>query len=267
MKCPKLLKCTYYKAEKYDTTIPRITKDYEIDYYLASGRTIFIDNEKFTVEENSIVFKKPGQVISGSGTFNCYMLTLDFSNTKDNLDYTRNSPGNIQEPFSDDLIEYIPSYFVPQHSSEIKNIFQILSIYSEQAKKNEFDTFIMEMLCLIFADSFRCDEEKRTPADDLTYICRYMQKHYNDNITIEDLAAKIHLNKSYFIRKFKLKFGISPLKYLMNIKLNNSKIFLRDTNYAIEEIAFLCGFCSSSHFSLIFKREFGITPGEYRNKQ
>lgn len=266
MKCPKLLKSTYYKIGNYDNTTPRLVTDYEIDYYLSGNRTIFIDNKKFTIEPNSLVFKKPGQVVSGIGIFNCYMLTLDFSNTKDSSNYKRNNPGNMQELLSDDLITHIPSYFKPQHSTEIKNLLQLLSIYSEQAKKGEFDSIIMEVLCLIFADSYCFIGENHTLSNDLTYICRYMQKHYNDDITIEELAAKIHLNKSYFIRKFKAKFGVSPLKYLISIKLSNAKIFLQDTNYTIEEIALLCGFCSSSHFSLIFKREFGITPGEYRNR-
>ncbi len=266
MKCPKLLKSTCYKIEKFDNTLPRIITDYEFDFYLSGGRTIFIDNKKFTIEPNSLVFKKPGQAVSGLGTYNCYMLTLDFSNSKDNSKYNRNNPGNMQELSNDDLIAHIPSYFKPQHGSEIKNILQLLSIYSEQAKKGEFNSVIMEMLCLIFADSYSYVEEKHISSDDLTYACRYMQKHYNEDITIEELASKIHLNKSYFIRKFKAKFGVSPLKYLINIKLNNAKIFLRDTNYTIEEIAYLCGFCSSSHFSLIFKREFGITPGDYRSQ-
>ncbi len=266
MKCPKLLKSTYYKIENYDTTTQRIVTDYELDYYLSGGRIISIDNEKFTIEPNSLIFKKPGQKISGIGTYNCYMLTLDFSNTKNNLNYARNNPGNIQELSNNALISNIPPYFKPRHGSEIKNILQLLSIYSEQAKMGVYNSAIMELLCLIFADSYSCTEPEHRPSDDLTYACRYMQKHYSENITIEELASKIHLNKSYFIRKFKAKFGISPLKYLINIRLSNAKIFLQDTDNSIEEIAFLCGFCTSSHFSLIFKREFGVTPGDYRNQ-
>ena len=207
MNCPKLLKCTHYKIEHLSFTRKRTVTDYEIDFYLEGEINIFIDNQKIPIEPNTIVFKKPGQIASGIGKFNCYMLTLDFSNTKDNTLYTRNSSTNLQNSSNNELITNIPSYFTPSHSAEIKNLFQLLSIYSDQAKNGELNSIIMELLHLIAADSYQHTPKNHITSDDLTYICRYMQKHYNENITIEDLAEKIHLNKSYFIRKFNSIFN------------------------------------------------------------
>lgn len=266
MKYPNLLKCAYYKINSFVTSNKRTVKDYEIDCYLTGDRTIYIDNIKYTIEPNSIVFKKPGQTVVGYGKFNCYMLTLDFSNKKNNKNYERNKAEDMQELSNNDLIANIPTYFKPHHSSEIQSILKLLSIYYEEFESEKPNMLIMELLCLLSADSYRFIDENQGSSDDLTYICRYMQKHYNENISIEALADKVHLNKSYFIRKFKNKFGSSPLKYLSDIKLNNAKILLQDTDCSIDEIAMQCGFCNSSYFSLIFKRENGITPGDYRKK-
>lgn len=266
MKCPNLLKCIYYKIDNYGNINERMVKDYEIDYYITGDRIIYIDNIKYTIEPNSIILKKPGQTVSGYGKFNCYMLTLDFSNKQNNKDYKRNLAGNIQEISNNDLIAYIPTYFKPKHDSEIRSIFKLLSVYCEEAKSGNLNPIIMELLCLLSADSYSIMDENKLSSDDLTSICRYMQKHYNENISVESLAKRIHLNKSYFIRKFKNKFGISPLKYLSELKLNNAKILLQNTDYSNEEIAILCGFCNPSYFSQIFKRENGVTPGDYRKK-
>ena len=264
MECPKVLKISYYKLQSFEDYSARIVKDYELDYYLSGNRTLFIDNKKFVIEPNTLILKRPGQVVFGVGELNCYMLTLDFSRTKDSSHYKRNSPGEIQELSSNPLLNNVPVCLMPQHNSEIKKLLQFLSIYPDKSKKGEFDSVVMELLCLIFADSHHSADNASFVTDDLAYICRYMQKHYNENLTIEDLAEKIHLNKSYFIRKFKSKFGVSPNKYLLDIKLSNAKILLKDTNLSIEEIAVLSGFYSSSYFSSIFKREFETTPGNYR---
>lgn len=91
MNCPKLLRCTHHKIDNLSFTSKRTVTDYEFDYYLEGDRTVFIDDQKIIIEPNTLIFKKPGQTVSGMGKFNCYMLTLDFSNTKDNASYTRNS--------------------------------------------------------------------------------------------------------------------------------------------------------------------------------
>ena len=264
MDCPKVLKISYYKLQSFEDHSARIVKDYELDYYLSGNRTLYIDNKKIIIKPNTLILKRPGQIVYGVGELNCYMLTLDFSRTKDSYHYKRNGPGKIQELSSNTLLNNIPVLLMPQHHSEIKQLLQFLSIYPDKSKNSEFDSVVMELLCLIFADSYHLTENNYFTTDDLAYICRYMQKHYTENLTIEDLAEKIHLNKSYFIRKFKSKFGVSPYKYLLDIKLNNAKILLKDTNLSIEEIATLSGFYSSSYFSSIFKREFEITPGNYR---
>lgn len=94
----------------------------------------------------------------------------------------------------------------------------------------------------------------------------YMERHYMDNITVAKLATLGYVSPSCFNRRFKNETGITPFEYLIEIRLNRSKILLRRKSIPITEIAQRCGFGSHSHFSSCFQAKLGISPSEYRDK-
>lgn len=94
----------------------------------------------------------------------------------------------------------------------------------------------------------------------------YMEQHYMENITVEKLANLGYVSTSCFNRKFKKEIGITPIEYLIEIRIQKSKILLRRKSIAITDIAIRCGFSSSSHFSSCFQNKMGISPSDYRKK-
>lgn len=97
-------------------------------------------------------------------------------------------------------------------------------------------------------------------------IKKYVESHFSEDITLETLAKIIHLNKYYLVHSFTKEYGISPINYLIKIRLKESKHLLLDTNYSIAEIAQHTGFSSSSYFSQSFNKFEGISPRQYRNR-
>lgn len=93
---------------------------------------------------------------------------------------------------------------------------------------------------------------------------RYIDFHYAQNITLEDLATFTHLNKYYLSHAFSKNFGCSPIQYLCNVRIQNSKDLLANTDYTIMEIAHLSGFSSHSYFAQSFLKNCGMTASEYR---
>ena len=94
----------------------------------------------------------------------------------------------------------------------------------------------------------------------------YMEQHYMENITVSKLAALGYVSPSCFNRRFKKEIGITPIEYLIEIRIERSKILLRRKNIPITEIAMRCGFGSNAHFSSCFQSRIGISPSEYRDK-
>lgn len=84
------------------------------------------------------------------------------------------------------------------------------------------------------------------------------------DISIEEIAKSCNVSSCYFRRLFKEYSGKSPLEYRMNLKLNMAKRMLENGESTLEYIAEALNFESTSYFCRIFKKKFGITPGQYK---
>lgn len=94
----------------------------------------------------------------------------------------------------------------------------------------------------------------------------YMASHYNENITVEQLAQAAHLSKSYFMGCFKKATGIGAIEHLTQIRMKVVCDALINTNEHIAELAYNCGYDNLSNFNRQFKRMIGCTPVEYRKR-
>lgn len=95
---------------------------------------------------------------------------------------------------------------------------------------------------------------------------QYMEQHYAERITIAGLAELGYVSVSCLNRRFKKETGMTPLTYLIDVRLQRAKLLLRRRQLSITEIATQCGFNGSPHFSACFREKYGIAPSEYRNK-
>ncbi len=107
------------------------------------------------------------------------------------------------------------------------------------------------------------DKRKEPPA--VTDAIRYMETHYRDNISIEDIAGQLALNPRYFSKLFKKHTDSSPHQYLLALRLRRAKSLLLETSLSVQQISEECGFTSSTHFIRAFKQENDITPQKYRS--
>lgn len=92
----------------------------------------------------------------------------------------------------------------------------------------------------------------------------FINDHYNQNITLELAAEQVGLNPAYFSTLFKKETGINFSNYLMNLKIENAKLLLKNSNLSLINIAVEIGFDNQSYFSNVFKKATGMTPKQYR---
>ncbi|MCC2684669.1 MAG: AraC family transcriptional regulator [Paenibacillaceae bacterium] len=97
-------------------------------------------------------------------------------------------------------------------------------------------------------------------------LTRYMEVNYYLPTDLEQLADKVHLEKSYLGRAFKQSAGVSPMQYLNRLRLNAAISFLVNTNMPVRQIAEATGFNSIHYFSRLFKQKSGCSPLEWRDK-
>ena len=92
----------------------------------------------------------------------------------------------------------------------------------------------------------------------------YIQEHYAEPISRQDLADRVGLSDDYLTSCFHKELGVTPVAYLNRYRVQQAKQLLKNTHKSITEIAFEVGFSGSSYFSRIFHRETGMTPAAYR---
>lgn len=94
----------------------------------------------------------------------------------------------------------------------------------------------------------------------------FIQGHYGENITLRDIANAANISKSEAARCFHAYLRCSPVEYLLQHRIENAQIFLHKSVAAIDEIASLCGFRSTSYFIRAFRHRTGVTPFKYRKQ-
>ena len=97
-------------------------------------------------------------------------------------------------------------------------------------------------------------------------IVTYVQEHFAEKVTLDDMAGQVQCNPQYLCHFFKEIAGVPPIQYLISHRLERAKEMLRDTTKPVLEISLDCGFDNVSYFIRQFKKEEGVTPREYRGK-
>lgn len=101
---------------------------------------------------------------------------------------------------------------------------------------------------------------------DISFIKHYLETYYHESVQLEDLASMTHLSRFYISHSFKKEIGMSPMEYLIAIRIKESKILLRTTNYSISQVADIVGFTTPTYFSKQFRKSTGISPTDYREQ-
>jgi len=87
---------------------------------------------------------------------------------------------------------------------------------------------------------------------------------FENEVSTSILAKKLLTSISTLERWTKKVYGVSPMKYLVNLKLDRAMYFLTQDNYKIKEVVNLLGFTSVSYFSSCFKKKFGVSPSSFK---
>lgn len=95
-------------------------------------------------------------------------------------------------------------------------------------------------------------------------VKRYIDIHFKEALTLEQLAEQAHMNKFYLSHAFKQEYGVSPINYMTSRRIEESKYLLAETDLSVSQVAQLLGFSSQSYFSQVFHRSQEISPMEYR---
>jgi len=125
--------------------------------------------------------------------------------------------------------------------------------------KGLFYQFIHELLLQLQAD-----EGSIQKTNFIHYTIRYLNDYYQENITLSSLAEKMNYSMRHLSVSFKQQTGVSPIEYLIRIRISHACKLLVETDGSLREIAAQVGYPDVYYFSRIFKKQTGYSPARYQ---
>jgi AraC-like DNA-binding protein/mannose-6-phosphate isomerase-like protein (cupin superfamily) len=137
---------------------------------------------------------------------------------------------------------------------------KITDTYYASAKAYEF---IME--CYRFIRNI----EKTTNGFSLqiTKALSFIQTHYHEPITLDEIAALSGFSRYYFIKQFQHQLNMTPVQYLTKIRIQKAAELLRSTSYSVTDIAAQVGYANANYFNKVFRKAVGVSAGTFRNSK
>ncbi len=102
------------------------------------------------------------------------------------------------------------------------------------------------------------------PACRLRRVTEYVQQNLDKNLTLADLAATVYMSPYHFARLFKCSTGEPPHRFVVRQRITHAQSCLTAEGLSIAQVARMAGFRTPSHFTTVFRRVLGVTPGAYR---
>lgn len=145
----------------------------------------------------------------------------------------------------------------------------ILEASEEKPHFNEFCQALYEQLMITTIRDNNIDivfTEMVTGSSTSASLKAYLEKNFHLELSLDQLAARLHINKYHMVHRFTSEYGMAPIQYLISLRIKEAKNLLANSDYSISQISKMIGFSSLSYFGQSFKRFTGSSAGEYRKK-
>ena len=257
--------CGYYRVHTtplIETLHPEGRNDYQL-LYIAAGKGEFYfkgSKEPTIVTKGNMVLFRPGepQVYYYYAVDKTEVYWVHFTGWK--------------------VEEYLKRYELPSH----ENVFytgvshDYPWIYNQmirelQIQRVNYEDMISLYMHHIFISINRYIKEgretKNDTISDVERAAHYFKENYNKQISIEQYAEEHLMSVNWFIHSFKNVMKMSPMQYIISLRIATAKGYLENSTKNIAEISNEVGYDNALYFSRLFRKYTGMTPTEYRKKK
>lgn len=161
-----------------------------------------------------------------------------------------------------------------QESSRMRGLFQMILQESSNPTDGSLgmiEATMRQCLILLLRELSRAGPEGLAWVDALAdermaAVIESVLDNLDAHHTVESLAHTANMSRSAFATRFRDCFSQTPMRFVRTVRLRQSALLLRTTGESTSAVARRCGFASRSYFSETFKREYGVSPGEFRQQ-
>lgn len=249
-------------------------REVEIIYVDNGTCEINMDLQQYVLEEGDIAVVRP-YALHSLKQFNkesacCFSWVFDLNM----LSYGITDACYVKyfKPFTEDKFAY-PSVISEgmEGYDRIRDILLEIHQVCDDKKENiELDIkwrLGQLFFCLVedvFSRRKESTEQNKENIRNVKIVVDYIHEHYQNPITIAELADLLHFSEPYFMRYFKKYTGVTSIDYINDFRMNKAIELLMNTEDSIMETAIQVGMHNISYFNRLFKKKYEMTPKEYR---
>ena len=227
---------------------------YDCFFFVLSGECyVKIDDISFVLKEGQLAFLPKGKMrtyTTMSPGFTMYEIAFEFKLGK--------------EDWSNSISTSFESYCVDiSDTAALSELFEGC-VRHEFNKDMLYNIICFSNIAAIARIYLEAGYEAEIKAKPFSEVVKYIELSLNRQIKVEELAKIACMQTTYFIKKFKAAFGISPINYINKQKIYRSMTLLLSTDLSVEKIAQSIGIFDNSYYSRIFKKHCSLSPVEYR---
>lgn len=236
---------------------PNHFHEYYVIGFVESGkRGLTCKNREYIIDAGDLLLFNP------SDNHACQQIDdepLDWRSININVDVMRETVRQITGE------SYLPKFTttVAYHGEAVFSLRELHQLIMEQDnsfKKEEIFFFLIEQLITEYTEPVR--ESLAEVSEEIHRACVYMESHFAEAITLDDLSKLSHVNKYTMLRNFTRQRGVTPYQYLETIRVGEAKKLLEKGADPLDA-AMRTGFADQSHFTKFFKMLIGLTPKQY----
>lgn len=238
---------------------------YQLLFCTKEGGSVIINGHTYASEKNHIYLIKPSVIHAMDRGDDMGLIEIKFTVTdKETVQDLNALPETFTVSDGESLIRSISSEalsgnaFCGETADSALKIFLAHTFY-ELVRREPYS----QQSSSIIRIAGKSDEDKVDSDILILGLKDYIEENLKREITLDELASRVFFNKTYFIKRFRLLWGTSPIKFINNMRIERATSLLAKNTYTVSYVAEECGFKSIHYFSRFFKKEVGISPCQY----
>lgn len=243
---------------------PHFHEYYVVGFIESGRRRLSVCGKEFTAEAGDILLFNPRDNHFCRGLDGSTLTYGAFNIKPDVMEKLVSETAGIRKPlrFSENFVRDGDLFL------SMKKLHEAVMCPQEHTAVSEKEElFLMTFSRLIEEYSERSENEARAVPEhraETEKACLYMRENFSEHISLDKLCRLTALSRAALVRMFAKEKGISPYRYLENIRLEAAKRFLEQGETPVEA-ALKTGFSDQSHFTNFFRSYIGLTPKQYGN--
>ena len=152
---------------------------------------------------------------------------------------------------------------------DMEQAYQLSDLYIQEAERTSDISYVSNLQYAMLIDFSERVSQTKIPqgmSQEIFECIQFITHNINDSISVQDVSDHIGRSRSYLSARFKKELGFDLGDFIMQCRLEEAKSLLRYSDKTLSEISSYLCFSSQSYFQNVFKRKYGITPKQYREK-